>query len=44
MLRERLKKEADHRRAERAAQQAKETRRQSEEKLNQLAAKFSRSR
>jgi len=43
-LRERLKKEAEQRRAARAAEQAEEARRQSEEKLSQLAAKFSRSR
>lgn len=43
-LRERLKKEADQRRAARAAEQAEEARRQSEEKLNQLAAKFSKGR
>jgi ProP effector len=43
-LRERLKKEAEQRRAERAAQQAEEARLQSEEKLNQLAAKFSKGR
>jgi ProP effector len=43
-LRERQKKEAEQRRAERAAQQAEQARLQSEEKLHQLAAKFSRSR
>lgn len=47
-LRERFRKEAEQRRAqkeaEREAQRAEEARRQSEEKLNQLAQKFSRSR
>jgi ProP effector len=43
-LRERFKREADQRRAQREAERAEETRKQSLEKLNQLAQKFSRSR
>jgi ProP effector len=43
-LRERFKREAEQRRAQREAERAEEVRKQSVEKLNQLAQKFSRGR
>jgi ProP effector len=44
MLRERAKKEADQRKAQQQAAEAAEAERRRAEKLNQLAAKFSRDR
>jgi ProP effector len=44
MLKERAKKEAEQRKAQRVAEEAEEAARKRDEKLNQLAAKFSRDR
>jgi ProP effector len=44
LLKERAKKEAEQRKAQREAAEAEEAERKRNEKLNQLAAKFSRSR
>jgi ProP effector len=44
MLKERAKKEAEQRKAQRVAAEAEEAARKRNEKLNQLAAKFSRDR
>jgi len=43
-LKERFKREAEQRRAQRDAERAEEAKKQSMEKLNQLAQKFSRGR